>query len=288
MTNKDLKDELAGLFSDLTDLGGAVKDSPPVPEPASIDVYHAWMDHLPIGLCRAALALDGKLLMTNQAFRRMFALESEEALQALTLADLFVNEADLKKLINDLVATERSIGLQCRLRKQNGATILCAINAASDSDLLYFDGAIEDVTDRKQAEEQAELWNLRYALATAHWRQVVYDCDTQGGVMLWGGGVNQVLGYSAAQLYGGLTQWSERVHPDDRWTLLGKQEKAEQSCSDYAIEYRFRHQQGHYIWLLDRGFFIADAGGRAARRVGMLQDITARKSAGEAITPSSA
>ena len=273
MTPKDLSHQLAGLFSDLADLDSAVQANPPeVVE--KVNDYQRVIEQLPIGVCRVSLAPDGRFLLVNPAFRRLFGLEADDALAAFTLHDLFPTEADLAAFINDLIVDNRSTTLQLRLRARDGATRLCTINAACDADLQQADCAIEDVTERKQLEQQAELWNRRYELAAAHWRQVVYDCDTQNGLMRWGGGVEAVLGYTSAQMHGGLTQWAERVHPDDRGQLLGVLDVAEGNVASYEVQYRFRRKGGDYSLMLDRGFFIADVDGRPARRVGLMQDLT--------------
>jgi PAS domain S-box-containing protein len=273
MTPNPLNNQLAGLFSDLAQLDQAVQANPPEPT-EEVNEYQRLIERLPIGVCRVSLAPDGKFTLVNPAFRQMFGLESDEVLTAFTLHDMFPTEADLKSFINDLIVDNRSTTLQLRLRKHDGTTRLCAINAACDAGLQYADCAIEDVTERKDIEEQAELWNLRYELATAHGRQLVYDCDTLNGLMLWGGGVDNVLGYTSAQMHGGLTQWADRVHPDDRGRLLGVLDLAEGNVASYEVVYRFRRSGGEYVTLLDRGFFIADEAGRAARRVGLMQDVT--------------
>ncbi len=273
MTPRPLNNQLAGLFSDLAELGQAAQDNPPEPKD-EINEYQRLIERLPIGVCRVALTPDGKFELTNPAFRQMFGLETDEALAAFTLNDLFPTEGDLTTFINDLIVDNRSTTLQLRLRRRDGTTRLCAINAAGDAGLHYADCTIEDVTERKQLEEQAELWNLRYELAAAHARQLIYDCDTQNGLMVWGGGVDEVLGYTSAQMHGGLTQWAERVHPDDRGRLLGVLDSAEGSAGSYEATYRFRRKAGDYLTLLDRGFFIADETGRAVRRLGVMQDVT--------------
>jgi PAS domain S-box-containing protein len=273
MTPNPLNNQLAGLFSDLANLGQAVQDNPPEPK-EEINEHQRLMERLPIGVCRVSLAPDGKFELTNPAFRQMFGLETDEVLAAFTLLDLFPSEGDLKTFINDLIVDSRSTTLQLRLRKRDGTTRLCAINAACDGGLQFADCTIEDVTERKQAEEQTELWNLRYELALAHGRQLIYDCDTQNGLILWGGGIEEVLGFTSAQMHGGLTQWADRVHPEDRGHLMGVLDIAEGNIASYETTYRFRRKDGEYLTMLDRGFFIADEAGRAARRVGLMQDVT--------------
>jgi two-component sensor histidine kinase len=49
------------------------------------------------------------------------------------------------------------------------------------------------------------------------------------------------------------------------------------------VEYRFRHKDGHYRWLVDRFTAIADAAGCPRSLVGSTRDITERKQAEEAL-----
>lgn len=72
--------------------------------------------------------------------------------------------------------------------------------------------------------------------------------------------------------------WRARVHPDD----LQRVESAAQAVIDgrrpfYEAEYRYRHADGSWRWLLDRGRVTdRDASGKATRMVGFVVDITDR------------
>jgi PAS domain S-box-containing protein len=76
----------------------------------------------------------------------------------------------------------------------------------------------------------------------------------------------------------GVRSWRARVHPDD----LQRVESAAQAAIDgrrpfYEAEYRYRHADGSWRWLLDRGRVIErDATGKATRMVGFVVDITDR------------
>ncbi len=72
--------------------------------------------------------------------------------------------------------------------------------------------------------------------------------------------------------------WRARVHPDD----LQRVETAAQAVIEgtqpfYEAEYRYRHADGSWRWLLDRGRVTdRDTAGRATRMVGFVVDITDR------------
>jgi len=58
-------------------------------------------------------------------------------------------------------------------------------------------------------------------------------------------------------------------------------QQAEKSASTFHVEYRFRCQDGSYIWVDDHGVFLPDASGKAVRMLGTMSDITERKRAGD-------
>jgi hypothetical protein len=70
--------------------------------------------------------------------------------------------------------------------------------------------------------------------------------------------------------------WLERVHPDDRDRIrprVSRQNKGEQGYD--ILEYRERHRDGHYIWILSRGKPVEwDEDGSVLRTVGTDTDIT--------------
>lgn len=55
----------------------------------------------------------------------------------------------------------------------------------------------------------------KYELIIAASGQVVYDYDLPSGEIVWSGSVEQVLGYESHEM-GGIAEWAERIHPEDR------------------------------------------------------------------------
>jgi diguanylate cyclase (GGDEF)-like protein/PAS domain S-box-containing protein len=89
-----------------------------------------------------------------------------------------------------------------------------------------------------------------------------------------------MLGYAATAITAMPGRWLDQVHPDDRSGVVEARRKAAGEGAAYEVEYRVRHHNGHWIWLLSRGKVIArDADGRAMRLAGTHMDIGARKQA---------
>ncbi|MGG6241879.1 PAS domain-containing protein [Nodosilinea sp. AN01ver1] len=74
--------------------------------------------------------------------------------------------------------------------------------------------------------------------------------------------------------------WSDRIHPDDRDRVLAAMaDHLAQKTAFYQQEYRLRHEDGHYLWILDRGQAVWDKVGNPTRIIGSEMDITQRKKA---------
>ncbi|HOT90662.1 MAG TPA: PAS domain-containing protein [Anaerolineae bacterium] len=135
----------------------------------------------------------------------------------------------------------------------------------------------QDIAKREQAEKSLLEWQQRYELVTSVTRQVVYEYDVASGAIVWSGNVEHVLGFQLSEMDGGVEQWGELIHPDDRDEAFALLDAAQAACGPYNVIYRFRCRDGSYLWMEDSGLFIPDASGKAVRMIGMMTDISERK-----------
>ncbi len=87
-----------------------------------------------------------------------------------------------------------------------------------------------------------------------------------------------ILGFQPDEIADRVEEWRERVHPEDAARL----ENAFQSFFSgkdtvFSIEYRLRHKDGSYRWILSRALLVRDAAGAPQRMTGANSDITERK-----------
>ena len=88
--------------------------------------------------------------------------------------------------------------------------------------------------------------------------------------------VSSMLGYQSEDFLDDLIFWRDRIHPEDRDRVLNELSKIFEN-SEGAIEYRFRHQNGNYVWLRDELKVVRDPTGSAIELVGYWIDITEKK-----------
>lgn len=88
-----------------------------------------------------------------------------------------------------------------------------------------------------------------------------------------------MLGLDPAHHQHTLSSWEERIHPDDRDRVQAAvHAHLAAETEQYACEYRMRHADGRWIWILGAGQVVErDGQGQAIRALGIHLDISQRK-----------
>jgi len=122
----------------------------------------------------------------------------------------------------------------------------------------------------------------RYALAAAGANDGLWDWDLQKGIVYFSARWKSILGYTGQEVGFGPEEWLERVHPADVDALRANIDQHIAGGSEhFQAEYRIRHKDGQYRWMLCRGLAVRDPGGAAIRLAGSHTDITDRRTAEE-------
>jgi len=90
----------------------------------------------------------------------------------------------------------------------------------------------------------------------------------------WGGAYTKVLGYDAHEIGSSEESWTSRIHPEDAPRVRGEFERARREHLLFDLEYRFRHRDGQWRWMYDRGVPHFDSAGQVVEVIGVLRDIT--------------
>jgi PAS domain S-box-containing protein len=132
------------------------------------DCYRSVVEHSTIGFYRSTP--DGRILMANPALLDMLGYSSLEELSLRNLEHDCFDDLHQRPGFKNLLDKEGVVvGLESRWKRQDGSIIWVreAARAVRNcaGEILYYDGTVEDITARKQAEEAvAASWNEKDAL----------------------------------------------------------------------------------------------------------------------------
>jgi len=130
--------------------------------------YHGVFDNLVEGIFQTTP--DGRYLMANAALARIYGYDSpEELIQSLTDISrrLYVDEGRRDEFVRLMQQNDVLTEFESQIFRKDGSTIWISENCRAIRDrkgrLLYYEGTVEDTTQRKLAEEK-----LRHSEALYH------------------------------------------------------------------------------------------------------------------------
>jgi PAS domain S-box-containing protein len=140
-------------------------------------------------------------------------------------------------------------------------------------------GFDRDVTGEHNLREELRITEERWKLALAGNNDGVWDWNIATGDVYRNPRCAGIIGYMPGEIPADRHIWLSFGHPDDLAdTNSAMAEHLEGRTPVYQSEYRLRHRDGQWVWVLDRGKVVArDPRGQPLRVVGTQTDITPRK-----------
>ena len=151
----------------------------------------------------------------------------------------------------------------------------------------YLSGIIQKallLEQLRHSHERVRQSETLHRLATAAISDATWDWNLREDTVVWSGGVERIFGYRAEELSGPISGWYDHIHPEDLQRVSDTIHAVIDGGGErWRDEYRFRHRDGHYLYVIDHGLVERDARGEPVRMVGAMQDITATQRAVEAL-----
>ncbi|MEN9629421.1 MAG: hypothetical protein RJA10_2648 [Pseudomonadota bacterium] len=204
-----------------------------------------------------------------------------EQLRGLTLADVMEVPPDAGIAPGPGQPQPRAASGEVLLRRPDGSVRMARFNAVAHIQPGVHLSVLTDATDELLARQREVETAAQMDLAMANADIMFWSIDLVNDEVSANNPqrMEQMLGYPPNALPRNTQAWDALVHPDDferreaSWQAL-----VDGSAATFEAEFRMRHHDGHWVWLLARGRAISrDAQGRATKVVGTRIDITRRK-----------
>lgn len=228
----------------------------------------------------------GKLLRVNQRYCRITGYAQEQLIGSQINDFIHHPNAEAKKWLEEIqdqsLIETFSVQKQCIL--PDGQLNWVQIFVSPVNELWkgknYILLALEDIEERKQTEEALRKSEERWQLALRGNNDGIWDWNIQTREVFFSPRWKEMLGYHEQEICDHLTQWNQRVHPDDLpGVMKAIRDHLDQKTPFYITEHRVLCKDGSYKWILDRGQALWDRGGNLVRMVGSYTDISDRKRA---------
>lgn len=224
---------------------------------------------------------DGKILLSNLALLKILGYNSFEELKERNIDEGEFDPNYSREEFKNAMEKEGEIhGLESIWKRQDGELIYIRENAKAIRDengkIQYYDGTIEDITDRKQAEKALQYSEERFRQIAEQSRDVVWEIDTNGMFTYINTLSNSVLGYSPEELIG--KKYFYDLHPEE-----SREDYRKASFGTFQRKenlHEFIHEtitgSGKRIWTTTNGAPILDENGILKGYRGADNDITER------------
>jgi PAS domain S-box-containing protein len=145
-------------------------------------------------------------------------------------------------------------------------------------------GSVHDITGIRRAERALRESEERYRLVVRASNTGIWDWDLRSNDIYFSPIWKSQLGYADHELPNRFDVWESRLHPEDKERMLAAvQAYLTNPRQDYQQEFRLRHKDGSYCWILTQAILLLDADDKPYRMVGTHVDITERKRDEEAL-----
>lgn len=118
----------------------------------------------------------------------------------------------------------------------------------------------------------------RYALLVKGTNDGTWDWDLRTNTISFSPRWKAMLGAAPHEIGNKPSEWLARIHAEEKGLVLKALEQhLKGASSEFAVEYRIRHNDGGWRWVLTHGIAVASPEGVAYRMAGSQTDISAFK-----------
>jgi PAS domain S-box-containing protein len=216
-------------------------------------------------------------LVTSPPSIRFYAGAPLVTPEGHVLGTLCVIDHEPKELTPEQARALRIVSHQVMAQLQLGKQL--AERTRSNAQLAELNQALRgEVEQRVQVETELRKSRERFELAVRGSRDGLWDWDLETNEVYYSPRWKSILGYEDHEISGRLEEWAGRLHPEERAQVLAANyAHIAGSTPHYEYEFRLRHKDGSYRWILSRGVALRDGQGKAYRMAGSHTDLTERK-----------
>jgi len=252
----------------------------------TLELQSIIMNNMAGGVCLVK-ASDLTIVYTNPKYDAMFGyLEGELVGQPVGVLNYVDTQVTPDVSVLDIATQLDRDGeakYEVHNRKKDGTLFWCRVHTSRFEHPEYgtvYVAVQQDVTELQLAQQALQATKNRLNFLLNYSPAVIFSSKPDGdyGATFISENIKDVLGYEAKDFVEDSEFWINHLHPDD----LDKVLRGLANLFDdglYSHEFRLRHTDGSYRWILEELKLIRDRTGKPIEILGYLIDISDRKQA---------
>jgi PAS domain S-box-containing protein len=148
--------------------------------------YRSLVNNVSLGILRSTMGPPGRIIETNPALEKITGYSRDELL-AMNMEDLYAHPEERQAFMQKLASAKRTVTRELRWKRKDGGRIvvLDTVIAVRDSSgqILHFDAIIEDITERRRAEEALRESEEKYRTLVENATDAIYMVDAHENIL---------------------------------------------------------------------------------------------------------
>lgn len=166
--------------------------------------YQSLFDDVPVGLFR--VARDGTVVDANRALVEMLGYPDRDSLLAGRVMQFFADSRERRTLLGTLIASGMVRFFQAQFKRRDGRIIWAETNARvirnGRSRVVCYEGSLEDVTPRRQAEQSLRESEARKSAILDCAPDAIVTIDHQGQILEFNPAAEKTFGRRRPEVLG--------------------------------------------------------------------------------------
>lgn len=227
----------------------------------------------------------GHVEWSEQLYRILGMERNRPPLPIFELVKEIVHPQDRERVLPLLESLERDqlpVPMEFRVIGGDGATRYLFAESEytfnEEAEAVGMIGVIQDLSERRRAEEQMRESERRFRSLADNVPSVVYICnnDERFTMLYLNNQVENLTGIPKEEFLSNRMSFADLYHPDDVPTLYAEFERALAAHEPYQLHYRFKHTSGEWRWIEEIGTGVYDQDGTLLYLEGLFFDISDR------------
>lgn len=230
------------------------------------------------------LNFDGIITSWNPGAVNLFGYAEAEAMgQSISILAPPERLQEVPHLLRRLHQGERIKNFETTRQRKDGTLIDVSASISPLRDeagqIVGSSSIVRDISERKQSEQENQQLKERLQFLLASNPAVIYSLDPgiEKRLTFVSDNIEMLAGYNPQEFLNNQVPWNSYIHPDDFRRLKDEVVAFEEDVHQY--EYRFKHRDGHYIWVRSGLKLVRDEQGQTTELIGYTVDVSDRKEA---------